>query len=421
MTVEKRGAWGRNVQEFKIENLSDATLCGALDALGEEHYIASNGLLVPKRNKANVGWLNSVRCDVDFHGRDALSASELEIKILQFQIALVECCIPAPSIIVRSGQGFWPHWLLREPSSDRSVVASLATIEQWARISAALTQWCKDHGFPTVDCATSENRGALTRLPNSIHAATKTRVTYTINVGALYTLDEIEAAFPTAIQDQHQPEAHEYASYVEYEPETTHEQVTGRRRGWDALVAQRKLDFRQLIAMRGDRVRLGARHAHATILAMLLSGSPGRDATVGRFGANTCEPPMTVAEVLRALDHARKVRKMRDTTIGRKLKITPEENEWLAGDYLTPKPKRAAFKNQKQTREARRLRVKHFVAEHGTHSAREIAKALGYPRGSVMRDLAALSANRDPNTVSIGSTLQMQSDPLERETLSAAT
>jgi hypothetical protein len=395
VTVHDGNRRMRVVGKFKPDAIAD--LAGYLGA--EEHFIPVNGLLVPDRRQRNVGWLNSLYADFDFHDGPLPDAREIELVINRLERVLIENWLPKPSAIVRSGRGFWTHWFLREPSSDRSVAATLGATERWARAAKSLKRWLAAQGFP-VDGSVGENREGLTRLPDSINAKSGTRVLYTINYGGggslLYTLDEIEAAFP-ALAVAEEPAREEYASYTEYEVAAVpQDRVAGRRAGWDALVARRKNDIRQLVALRGDSVKAGTRHCHAVILAALLSGKSDRQGVVVRFGKNMCDPPMTDAEIRRAVARAQRIRKLKNVTIGRWLKITPGENTWLAGDYVTARPARAACKNQRLVREARREKISLHLLGNESRSTRAIARALGLSRGAVIRDLAALDHRHSP-------------------------
>ena len=402
----------REAQKFHPAAITDADFPAGV----EDRYIPINGLRVPYRNSENVARLNTVCCDIDFHDnpRDAWG---IALEINRLERLLIEQRLPMPSCVVQSGRGFWCHFFLREFESRLAVAASRDAVERWSRATASFLLWLRANGFP-VDPVASSNSCGLTRLPNSINGNNGALVKYSITIPALlYTLDQIEAAFPAAVKTGFvdEPTPSEYASHTTIYPRTT-ERVPARGKGRKALYDRRKADMRLLLELRGrpvgtdgpatgskaeqfrgydNKVVEGGRHYFAVILAAM-TGKHKRAEMVANFGKNACSPPMSKAEIKRALDQ--KVPKIRDIKIGQWLSITPEENARLVGDYLTPKPRRAESKGRTAAGKERREKIASLLVENGPRSSRAIAKALGLSRGSVIRDLKALAESHESNT-----------------------
>lgn len=375
------------------------------DQLVEDSYYSVNGFRKPWRRGYLVSHLTAVFVDIDFH--DDPSPQKTEMAIAAIVVLAAKGSIPHPSIIVRSGRGFWLFWLLRERDSGGAVERSDNTQAAWFRLQHAIRDSLKDHGLP-VDCA-SQDLARLTRLPGSINTKTGAKVTYTVNLDATgkpiaYTLDELSGALHVELKNPVFPDASRRLRIVPDGRPANEASRSGKQlrasTGWRALNDRRLRDFETLVALRGG-IREGMRAHGALIFATTLRGFPDyeRERRVREFGRMYCDPPLSDADIDFAIKSATRPRayRFRDRSIGERLAITDAENALLEGDYLgTAMPQSTTRRDR--AKERREL-ISQICARAGsvpalrTIKGRLAAAGLDASPETIRADLVAIGAS----------------------------
>jgi hypothetical protein len=337
------------------------------EQLIKDAYYSINGLWKKHRNAALVSRFTSCFADVDLHDDPAIGTPAFDVtveKVIARAITLAaEGEIPQPSIIVRSGRGFWLFWLLQESTeSEQAVPCSASTRPIWTRMQRAIADRLAKCGIDADRAAQSPER--LTRYPNSINTRAGKRVGYTVNFDAhtrapmFYTLSEIAAKL--GIEEQ--PSA-----FIRLLPAVdrictqahapTGRSASKRANGWRALRDRRLRDYQMLLELRGGFFQKGLRNHAALLLALLYRGDQRQADRVWQFGTKHCTPPLTPTEITKALKTVGKGRRFKifDRRIGDWLRIAPAENDRLEAEYLAePNPNREA---PRKIRAARRREV----------------------------------------------------------------
>ncbi len=387
---------------------------------GGSAYLSLNGYRegAARRIADNLGFVTSLFADLDYDVRDpGIHAAMIEREIDRCLLLLQQCGMPEPTLVARSGTGFWIHYWLCDDSGG-SIALNSQIRERWNRAAGALVSLLKSFGLDCkeVDSGTSTDINRLARIPGSINEKTGARVVWRMlrEPPSIYALDKIEQHL-----DQWMP-------YVSYTPHARAAAPTKKRKGrttgkkgsaagYIALAKQRSLDMRALQAIRGragnrygasDKAQRGMRRTFARMIA--IAQREVREPQelidlVTRFGKNLCEPPLTDKEIRSALKWASstshgEMNAIRDLTIGKRLGITQAEQRHLVGAYL-PGAKPKKLKPPRDTcrgaeRRARRIRIVELLIRSGRDrpSARAIAKRLRLPRQTVQRDLKELKA-----------------------------
>ena len=305
-TIEQRApqtpsGWARRYKG----KVADLNISAPLSAPMVDAYLSINGLKGPWRNNANVSYLNSIFADVDFH-TDPNPAVTTEDAIFRFMKRVISGVFPFPSIIIRSGRGFWLHFLLREDGSDRSVPNVFPALELWQRLQNHFAYLLTQNGF-VPDPNRDEAR--LTRVPGSLNSdAGNTPAIYSVNYREsgpiMYTMPELArlmhlpaATAPTVSRFTAAPVS---AQQQSLQPRTG-VRVPNRRKGPLATAARRERHFWLVVGMRGGIIREsapeGGRDDFAFCLNTILRGDPAREEKVIKFCRETCSPPMTAGAI----------------------------------------------------------------------------------------------------------------------------
>lgn len=262
---------GSNLKLFAAPRANDLdTMLGYTDQLLEDAYFSINGLWQPWLNSALVSHLTACFLDVDVH--DALLAEHIETLIARVHELAPEAEIAMPSIIVRSGRGFWPLWLLREPDDpERAVACTQNNRALWQQGQRALAEPLKAYGI-TPDFA-ALNLPRVTRVPNSLNSKAGRRVSYTVSTGSnghplIYTLRELAEAL--GVPGRHpnsksQPQVPAPASAAARDIGRSPDRK--KTRGWRVLRDRRRRDFNRLLSIRGGAMNEGSRNHAALLLA----------------------------------------------------------------------------------------------------------------------------------------------------------
>lgn len=377
------------------------------ERLALDSFYAINGFRAgtQRRRAYAIEFLTSLFVDVDFgvkiNGKRGVpDENEIESGIARVWPLFAKRVVPMPSIIVRSGRGFWLLWLLKQSSElIRAADRTAEKFATWTRLQEEISGRLSEH-LP-VDAPVSRDVSHLTRIPGSLNSKAGCEVVYTLNAGAdgrplIYTMAELAGrlgvpehsayarpdvrgvAEPrlkllagTALASQSRParspRGPRYA-----------ERAASGASGQRALRLRRLYDFETLVNLRGGEIFEGHRNYFALILAYILRSAPDRVERLMRFGREQCIPPLEDGEIRAALKFQPRERGLKDTTIGAMLRITTDENQHhLTGEYLTPKPSEAAAKVERR----KRREVIGEVCVKGVLSLRKIQKALAQSYG----------------------------------------
>jgi len=290
------------------------------------------GLPRAHRQTKDLRYLNACFSDLDAYKEEGIEDGHLIGQIIIYQDHAI---IPPASLIVRSGRGVWCLWLLRDPkaSDNLPVRAFPRKLILWNDIQHAIAQRLRNLGADALDAA------RIMRVPGSIHTGVGRPVAFLIQKDAagqpyLYTLEEMAKFLDVKVPEYH-PAVKDALTDKQKPP-------GNRWRGYQALYARRVRDFKLLQAKRGgfqEGCRNRACLLFASFLRKIRMPEPEIREHVLKF-AKQCHPPLSQAEALAALREAMKpatLSKIKDSTIGAWLRITPEENEQLEGTrYLEP-------------------------------------------------------------------------------------
>jgi hypothetical protein len=302
----------------------------------ENLYFPINGRHERRPISENISRLNSVFADIDYTHDAAPDADRIEREIARFGMLVAEHVFPPPTYIVRSGQGVWLHYLLREPDSDRSVVRCPETAERWTEAERALLERLADNGFPADPAARMLTQ--LCRVPNSINTDSGSRVAYTANYGIngqplLNTLTEVLAALGVT-----QPRWHSFTqtpARAERDPDRP--RVPNRKAGRIKVRANRERQFWLAVKMRGNEIRRPDRDRFAFVYCAILYGDPERAKKVRTFCKLTCRPALTDSEIGSAL-LKKPIYKITNRKIAERLNLTHAERTRLEIDRLRTVP-----------------------------------------------------------------------------------
>ena len=368
------------------------------DQLIADAYYSISGMRRKWRTASLVSHFTSCFADIDLHDDPSVGTRAFDVsveKLIARAITLAaESEIPAPSIIVRSGRGFWLFWLLTEPGdSELAVICSPDTRAIWTRMQRTLAARLAKCGIDPDRAALSPER--LTRFPNSINTRAGRRVAYTVNLNAdgkvsFYTLSEIASILRI---DGHP------AAFIRLLPQSTQRfggrGVSRRANGWRALRDRRLRDYEILLELRGGYFQEGVRNRAALLLAFLCRGDPHQTDRVWQFGTKCCAPPLTAHEITGALKTVGRGRrfKIHDRKIGDWLGLTPAANDQLDGEYLLERsPNREA---PRDIRASRRREVISEMCSVRVPTLRDInsrleALGLGCSIVTIRKDLGAI-------------------------------
>lgn len=286
--------------------------------------------------------------------------------------------IPKPSMLVFSGRGIWPVWLLRDelnfelpPRTRKDGVA----IAFHSAIQLALFNRLVSLGADRV--AASPVR--YLRMPGSLNTKSGTVVRWQLwnaEESDLFRYTLTEMAERLGVKTQRtiaKPSTPKQPVRSGDEGVLRHKRG---RPGWEALRARRLRDFRQLWSIR-KCFRKGCRSNAILYYAWLLAqhAIPREKAMAEVLTFNsTCRPPLPQNQVTSAVNSAykRKYPRICDQTIADWLDITPEEASHLTckvfatrfqrrDDIPAPKVRRADADRARLT--ARRAAMERIIAD----------------------------------------------------------
>jgi hypothetical protein len=289
--------------------VADLNISDPLSAPLSDAYLPINGLTKGWRNNRLVGYLNSVFADVDFH-TDPNPRVKAEEAIGRFRVLAAKGDVPYPSIVVRSGRGAWFHYLIREDSSDRSVVRTLATLELWQQLQNRFAYLLTENGFvPDPQARTLSN---LIRLPGSLNssaggASVLYDVTYRDGGPIAYTMDELARLMHLPAVTV-APVSHWHATAYSPRAPSTGVKMPNRRACRDALIERRERGFWLVVGTtHGGIIKDGDRGAFAFALNSILYGDRDREEKVLKFCKETCRPALTDDRIISLLKGADKL------------------------------------------------------------------------------------------------------------------
>lgn len=320
--------------------------------------------------------------------------------------------IPAPTMLVSSGQGLWLFWFLTDiDEPTRPQRAWPEKVRWYSRIEAGIVGRLTHIGADPR----AQDPVRITRVPGSRNSKTGERVMYWYlesedSERATYSLDDLTAAFDVPKPQYHKREKGQVDGDVS--------EKTRRRGelGYRALYEKRLRQFEQLEAMRGG-FKEGHRNSAALVLANTLYRlGESRDTVAWRVDemADRCTPPLGSRECDAVVWQASKYTKLCNQKIADWLEVTSKESSrletWPAGvgqgkqEQLVPAE---AKPTRREAAKARRAAILGVVrALWHVPSTREMASCLkweGYTAShtQISSDYKALGlrSGREPSPI----------------------
>lgn len=279
--------------------------------------------------------------------------------------------IPAATMIVRSGRGLWLMWLLvDEMGSNIPPTAHASRRLLWEALQEELGRRLEPLGadMGALDVA------RITRVPGSLNSHSATRVMYYLQANAagqpfVYTMENLADIVSVPIPQMRPRRSGASAPSFR------------AKNGWVALYEHRLNDFLRLKELRGG-FREGHRHNAVYVFASTLRGRGFNEDTILRAAeglGRDCQPPLPTSDIKDAVGQSRRCRYLKDSTIARKLAVTPEERlqirPWSESVYQSPD-------TVSITPEARRALEVELITKHGPIATRAMSQALRH-RGVV--------------------------------------
>lgn len=338
--------------------------------LRTDSYFSINGFRSWGTRKTNdLLALNAAAVDLDFYrGENHISWQEA---VATVETAIRDAVIPAPSLIVKSGQGAWLVWLLvadddpaRAPTAPTSNRLLLRSINE--RLAAVIAA-----NYPQLgaDCSSAELTRSL-RIHGSVNSKAMSHVNFVVHrtpwdSPLTYTLDrlagELNVQAPSFRREQRSLRIAKLPS-----------DRGGKKRGGGANLSRemkvRLTEIEKIAEARGGFSEGHRNHAALIIAATLRSlHREPEDITeyLTRF-AERCRPPLSASEVRGAT--APKRYRFTNTTIASRLGVTAEEAKALELQRIRPdfRPKRAdanVSKGRKTAAGSRRDALREIIAD----------------------------------------------------------
>jgi len=364
----RRDAEGKELQTLRqVQVRNIASRSPKREDLRVDSYFSINGYRSwGTRRTIDLLALNAAAVDLDFYrGESRLTWQEL-VSIINS--AIREEIIPAPSLVVNSGQGAWLVWLLvadddpsRAPTAPTSSRLLLRSIND--RLAAIIAARYPELG---TDLASAELTRCL-RVPGSVNSKAMSYVNFVIHrtpwdAPLTYTLDrlarEVDVAPPSFRYQQR-------SLRVARIPEG------GKRRGGASNLSRelqgRLAEIEKVAEARGG-FREGHRNRAALIIAVTLRGLHRSPEDINEYlthFAKCCQPPLS-AGAIRGAAAERRYR-FTNTTIASCLGITIEEAERLGlrqvrPDFHPKRPDANTLKGQKAAASSRREALRGIIA-----------------------------------------------------------
>jgi hypothetical protein len=386
--------------EFREQLLRDSFI--SINAAHCMSWRSTGRLGMPDHNTETLRYLCACYCDIDCYkiGINCEAA-------LQFVGERVKCGdLPAPSAIVRSGQGLWLFWLLHdEADKSRAHLGAYPDnphnhLQLYARINKKIGLRLVAIGADPV--ATDAAR--YVRVPGSFRNDVEEEVHWQWE----YSCDKTVLSYSLLDLGEklgvNKPEARKSAAQIE-----TEGKHPLRRRGFIVANANKLAAFQSLQELRGGFAE-GKRSIAAFIFAVSLkwSGHSRKEANreLEDFG-RVCRPPFPQAQCHSAVKSAYKKKRttMRYCWIADQLDVTPEEASYISQKIRKPFPAASRFGCQPSevvpqttsvratARILRRIEIRKLVEEYGyvpsSRSLRDMLLCVGVSVGhvTVMADL----------------------------------
>jgi hypothetical protein len=410
----KRGGASKPVPvaAHRIDELREWLPGIADDVLGADSYMTVNGFFAPCREafRRQEKWLralNAVYVDLDVGRRPAekpdnpaswLGADEADYMVMKLAAANE---IPYPSVIARSGRGIYLMWLLVDVKNPDLPPPGFQ-LDLYKRIQREVNERLTDLA---ADPAAKDGARIL-RVPESIHGGTQKRVRYRVQCGddgrpLTYTLPELAGFFGIEREERKETPAR-----------------ARRPRGKGAkprkaLCGQRIEDIESVAKAIG--VLQGNRRVVLTHYAechRVIETDPRETLNACYRLARLCKPrypgpgDTPVREIVQnaygipawaLYKHCR----LRNDTLCRRLRITPDLARRLELQTILPKEERERRKAEPSEAQKRRQERRAFLRdanENGpatdlsTYKLAKLASACGFPCShmTVSRDLNAM-------------------------------
>ena len=258
------------------------------------------------RDSDLVKYLTAAFADLDYYKLNLTPAAVLgTIKQMQD-----DGLIPPVSLILFSGQGAWPFWLLKDKNNPYSPPRVGPGSWQYSKLYRAIQRKIVE-GMETIgaDIRAAINLAVQARIPGGNHRETNQKTEFWIpmpEIGKpnMYTLEELADFFKVRL-DEITPVERKMLSAA---PRTG---KSGGKNGFAHVYKSQFRQFNSLMELRGKFPK-GTRNCSAYILAYLLchTGCTKQDAypILEDFGRNKCDPPLGPKEITAALGEGYKVR-----------------------------------------------------------------------------------------------------------------
>lgn len=277
---------------------------------------------IEARQRDRVRYLCAVYVDLDSYKVDMDFGAALGAIISRQEKGL----LPPASVFVRSGQGLWVLWILRDQAYPALPQRAWPEkIRKYLEINRAVGERLANLGADPA----ARDIMRLTRVPGSVHSGVCKRVKYWIQSGdgihpVTYTLDELADAF--GVEAKLDPASERAFAAAALPPGS-------RKRGHAQLNARRLREFGNLRSKRGRFVNGCRNHACLIYGWLLRRNGLVREAvlreveTLGR----ECQPPLDQSSIRAAVKSAfgRAQGRIKDQTIADWLDVTPDEAEFM--------------------------------------------------------------------------------------------
>ena len=330
------------------------------------------------RRTDDLSALNAAFVDLDYHIQPAPLTWQEVAEVINSAISAE--IIPAPSVLVNSGQGAWLIWLLvaeddsgcapTAPFSNRQFLRAIND-----RLAAILSAAFPELG---VDAQSAELARCL-RVPGSLNSKSATAVRFFVHrtpwdAPLTYTLDrlarEIDVCPPSFRRKQQ-------SLLVTRLPKTAGAKARGGATNLSRELKARLDEIARIEQSRGG-FREGHRNNAALTIAVTLRGlhrSPDEIfEEVSSFGRG-CRPPLSPANIRGAVAERRY--RFTNTSIASRLGVTVEEADRLGlrhirPDYRPKRPDANATKGRKEAAAARRDALRAIIEAREEEGKRDL-------------------------------------------------
>lgn len=331
------------------------------------------GLPPARRRAADLLYLNCCFADLDCYNVSRDSSHTIE-KLLHLETS---GALPPISVIVRSGRGVWPMWLLRDGCDGHSPPRA----DSRARgIYVAIQTALGCQLAPLGADAAARDPARITRIPSSLNSRSNERVSYELRrredgTLRLYTLQELQRYFERS---------------VDLSP--------ARSRSMDPMLSAKRRAARQvLLQSRVERLlclhelrggfRQGTRNNALFLYAQFLQDlkvAPKERETRLAWLVQTCVPSLSNAELRATTWSTSRYFKWKSQTISDRLQITPGESialfdrvgkTWPPAQSFVEPPQLVPLRGRGAS-EARRRLIKQLIGTGSPPTCRQMQALL---------------------------------------------